>query len=371
MSADPNGKASEDASGRQHAHGARSAKEGRDAPNGDDSVHVRFVRFDADTFEEHTDLEPEDLAARCEAATGVRWVHVTGVHAGGLTAGIAAAFDLHPLTLEDIVTPGQRPKLDAYDGYVFLVMRMLRPVGDAEAPTQPRRRTVRTEQLSIVLTDGVLLSFQQGTDDVFDALIERLRQGKGRARSMGVDFLAYLLLDDVVAGYLTALERMDEMSSRLEAELPHDTTTGTLQRVGLLKRDVQTVRRAAWPLREVVASLSHDEDGHVSAPVLTFMRDAHDHVIQTIDAIENLRELLNGLHDLYLSLSSNRMNEIMKVLTIISTIFIPLTFLVGVYGMNFHAMPELAWRWAYPALWLLMLGIGGFMLLLFRRARWL
>lgn len=331
-------------------------------------VRIDFMAYEGDTFVEASDIDAADAVSRAETATGVRWIHVSCVQKAEDADAFARAYDLHPLTLEDIVSPGQRPKMEPYDDYLFLVLRMLRT---DPGPGTRVGGNVTTEQLTIVLKDSLVLSFQQDGDGALDAIRDRLRQGKGRARSMGADYLAYLLMDRVVDGYLDVLERLDEVSGGLETAMQHDTSIATLERVGRLKRQVQTVRRAAWPLREVLAALSKDGGGHITPPVMTFLRDAHDHVIQTIDTVENLRELLNGLHDLFLSLSSNRMNEIMKVLTIISTIFIPLTFLVGVYGMNFRNMPEYAWRWAYPALWILMLSVGGAMIAMFRRARWL
>ncbi len=331
-------------------------------------VRVDYTTYDADAYDEVADIGIDEAIARSGSDTGVCWIHVNGVHDTSIIERIGQAYDLHPLTLEDIVASGQRPKVEPYDDYLFVVLRMLWLEHEEAAEADP---PLLTEQLSIVLLDGVLLTFQELPGDDFEPVRERARQGKGRIRKMAADYLAYALMDLVVDRYYTLLEEYDEAIENLEATMLEDPTTATLGRANRLKRNLQTVRRAVWPLREVMATLLREDGRLLSPQVVTFLRDAHDHTVQLIETLESLRELLNGLHDVYLSLSSYRMNEVMKVLTIIATIFIPLTFLVGVYGMNFVGMPELAWRWGYPVLWLLMLAIVAGMILLFRRARWL
>lgn len=317
--------------------------------------------------EDRTGLDLAEALTLARGRPGVRWVNLTGVHDVTQVERVGEAFDLHPLTLEDIVGLGQRPKVEPYERYLYVVLRML-SLGPDTGDGDPE---LRVEQLSMVLLDGVLVTFQEQPGDLFDPVRARIRQGKGRIRGMGADYLAYALVDVVIDATFAVLERFGDAIEDLEAVILDDPSNATLARVNRLKRETLRVRRAVWPLREVMNTLQREEGGLIGRPVLTFLRDAHDHAVQVMDTVETQREMLTALHDVYLSALSYRMNDIMKVLTIIATIFIPLSFLVGVYGMNFHYMPELAWRWAYPVLWLLMLGIGGGMLLAFRRKGWL
>ena len=337
-------------------------------PERDASVTFQLISYQDERFEELPDLSLEEALARLRSDAGVRWLNVNGVHRAELVERVGQALDLHPLTMEDIVSLGQRPKADDYDRYLYLTMRMLE-YGNGDAPDGMPE--LMNEQLSLVLADGVVVTFQERPGDVFEPLRERLRQGKGRLRRLGADYLAYALMDIVIDRYFTVLEDYGDAIEALEAEILEDPNSEVLQRVNHLKRETLQVRKAVWPLREVIAGLERDEGELVSRTVLAYLRDAHDHAIQVIDTVETLRDMLTNLHDMYLSALSYRMNDIMKVLTIIATIFIPLTFLVGVYGMNFHNMPELSLPWAYPALWGLMIALAVGMLLLFRRRGWL
>jgi magnesium transporter len=229
---------------------------------------------------------------------------------------------------------------------------------------------VKAEQLSLILKPGLLLSFQEQRGDVFDPLRERLRFGKGRLRKQGADYLAYGLIDSVVDQYFLCLEQIGEQIDSLQEELVGSPDKGTLQKLHSLKREMIFLRRAIWPLREVINGLLRGESPLFAASTLVYLRDVYDHTIQVIDTVETFREMLSGMMDIYLSSISNRMNEIMKVLTVIATIFMPLTFIAGVYGMNFKYMPELDWRWGYPASLLFMLVIGVAMGMYFHRKKW-
>jgi magnesium transporter len=317
---------------------------------------------------ERSGLALEQALELVAGQAGVRWLNLTGVHDVAQVQRVGEAFGLHPLTLEDIVSLGQRPKVEPYERYLYVVLRMLSLPPDPSADHDPE---LHAEQLSLVLLDGVLVTFQEQAGDLFDPIRARIRQGKGRIRTMGADYLAYGLIDIVIDTYFGVLERFGDAIEDLEEIILTEPTTATLQRVNHLKRETLQVRRSVWPLRELMSALQREEGGLVSRPVLTFLRDAHDHAVQVMDTVETQREMLTGLHDMYLSALSYRMNDIMRVLTIIATIFIPLSFLVGVYGMNFKYMPELHWRWAYPALWAVMLLTGGGMLAAFRRNHWL
>jgi magnesium transporter len=234
-----------------------------------------------------------------------------------------------------------------------------------------RRREVQSEQVSLILGPNFVISFQEAGGDVFDPVRERIRTGKGRVRKMGPDYLAYSLIDAVVDNYFIILENLGERVEALEEKLISDPKRETLHALHVLKREMIYLRKSVWPLREVISGLERAESGLIKEPTGIFFRDVYDHTIQVIDTVETYRDMLSGMLDIYLSSISNRMNEVMKVLTIIATIFIPLTFIAGVYGMNFKFMPELEWRWGYFLIVGIMLAIGLVMVIYFRRKRWM
>tara|TARA_R110000822_G_scaffold3164_16_gene14310 strand:+ start:8921 stop:9988 length:1068 start_codon:yes stop_codon:yes gene_type:complete len=292
----------------------------------------------------------------------VAWLNVDGVHQVEVIEALGKAFKLHPLVMEDILSVDQRPKVEDYDGYLYLVLRMLH----YDAATEE----IQTEQLSLILGDHFVLSLQEQPGDLFDGIRSRLRDGR-QIRSMQADYLAYALLDAVVDHYFLALEHLGDQIEALEDELMEKPQPSTLGRIHHYKREMLMLRKAVWPLREVLSRLARDESPLISADTRVFLRDVYDHTIHVMDTIDTLREMLVGMLDLYLSSVSNRMNEVMKVLTIIATLFMPLTFIAGVYGMNFEYMPELQWRWGYPAVMVLMLAISGSLLYAFRRRGWI
>ena len=294
----------------------------------------------------------------------VNWININGLHDTELVKEVGEHFNLHPLVLEDIVTTGQRPKVETYDDYLYIAMRML------EQNSSLKTGFVN-DQLSLILASNLVLTFQEYPGDVFDPVRERIRNGLGRVRKMAADYLAYALIDMLVDTYFVILEEYSEVADQLEDELLADPSPSALQKVNALKRELLFLRKAVWPLRELLSSLQRDESPLVSPAVQTFLRDAYDHAIQVIDTVETLRDILSGLHDFYLSSVSFKMNEIMKVLTIVGAIFIPLSFLVGVFGMNFDTMPELHWRYGYPAFWLLVITVVIGEISLFRAKRWI
>lgn len=314
----------------------------------------RFLEKELQNIEEG--MPPPD-------AESVTWINIDGLHDVQLMASIGTQAGVHPLTLEDIVNTDQRPKMEDYDDYLFMVLKMISWSGDDG-------KGVKAEQLSLILKPGLLFSFQEQQGDVFDPIRERLRCGKGRLRKQGADYLAYGLIDSVVDQYFLCLEQIGEQIDSLQEELVGSPDKGTLQKLHRLKREMIFLRRAIWPLREVINGLLRGESPLFAASTLVYLRDVYDHTIQVIDTVETFREMLSGMMDIYLSSISNRMNEIMKVLTVIATIFMPLTFIAGVYGMNFKYMPELDWRWGYPAALLLMLSIGVAMGIYFHRKKW-
>jgi len=293
----------------------------------------------------------------------VTWINVTGLHDPSVVEQLGTHFGLHPLVLEDILTVGQRPKVEDHEEYLFLELHMLR--------IDPSTRLVQEEQLSLAVGDGWVLTFQERPGDVLEPVRERLRSGKGRIRSRGADYLAYALVDAVVDSYFGVLESIGNQVEELEEAAMDHPDSATMHQIHDLRREMIMVRKSVWPVRDLLASLLRIEIRTIQPDTRPYLRDVYDHTIQLIDTVENLRDLVSGLMELYLSTVSNRTNEVMKVLTIIATIFIPLTFLAGVYGMNFRHMPELEVWWAYPALWVVMIGVAVAMLAFFRRRGWL
>ena len=345
----------------------RSSKKGKPpgslvhigAPS-DAPAHLRLIRYDQHALHDQPLNAIQALPDLKQDQ--VTWLNIDGVHQGAVIEALGERFKLHPLALEDVLNTDQRAKVDEYQGYLYLVMRMLR--------FDPVSQQIQSEQLSLVLGDNYVLSLQERPGDVFDSVRERLQAGR-RIRFLQADYLAYALLDAVVDHYFAVLEHLGEAIENLEDELISNPTPQTLGRIHHFKREMLLLRKSVWPLREVLLRLSRDDSSLIKPETRLFLRDVYDHSIHVMDTIDTLRELLVGMLDLYLSSVSHKMNQVMKVLTIIATLFMPLTFLAGVYGMNFEYMPELAWPWAYPAVLLLMLAIAGGLLWAFRRRGWL
>src|SRR4030066_215591 len=293
----------------------------------------------------------------------VTWINIEGLHDVQVLERLGECYGIHPLVLEDILNTDQRPKMEDYGEYLYIVLKML--------DGSQKNGEVNTEQVSLILGPNFVFSFQEAGGDVFDPVRERIRNNKGRIRKMGADYLAYTLLDAIGDNYFIILEKLGERIESLEEKLITDPSHETLQTIHHLKREMLFLRKGVWPLREVINGLERGESSLVKEPTRVYLRDVYDHTIQTIDTIETYRDMVSGMMDIYLSSVSNRLNSVMKVLTIIATIFMPLTFLAGIYGMNFKFMPELEWTWGYPASLGLMLGISLTMLFFFRRKRWI
>jgi magnesium transporter len=272
-------------------------------------------------------------------------------------------FSLHPLLLEDILHTEQRPKMEDFGEYLFFVLKMLY--------LEEGRHEILAEQVSLILGSNFVISFQEREGDVFKYVRERIRNSKGRIRKVGADYLAYALIDAIVDNYFIILERLGETIEELEEELVTNPVSDTLQTIHHLKREMIFLRKSVWPLREVISALERGESPLIQESTGVYLRDLYDHTIQVIDSVETFRDMVSGILDIYLSSVSNKMNEVMKVLTIIATIFIPLTFIAGIYGMNFEYMPELSWRWGYPAVWFVICAIFITMLAYFKRRKWL
>jgi len=327
-----------------------------------EAVSIELIGYNKESIEELRFSTVDDCLPHL-GRSGITWVNVEGVHNVDIIRRLGNQYALHPLVLEDIVNTVQRPKIEDYDNYLFIVLRMLRPTGSGD---------FTSEQLSIILGPGHIFTFQEGLQgDVFDSVRDRIRNAKGKIRGMGADYLAYSLIDAIVDSYFSVLEDLGERIVNLEEELTTLPERSTLHMINDIKKEIIFLRKAVWPLREAVSFLERGDSHLLSNATRVYFRDVYDHTVQVIDTVETYRDLLSGMFDLYLSSISNRTNEIMKFLTVIGTIFMPLTFLVGVYGMNFKHMPELEWRNGYFILWWLMLALALAMIIYFRRKRWL
>jgi len=317
----------------------------------------------------------EDLAGSAPAALRaalarwpVVWVNVDGVGDPALVAALGELFGLHRLALEDVVHVHQRPKLERYADHLYVVLRVPETAPDGD---------LGSEQISLFLGRNFVLTFQERAGDCWEPVRERARADKGRIRAAGPDYLAYALIDAAVDSNFPVLEALGERLEQLEDEIIDTPRRGTVAALHRVRRDLITLRRGIWPLRETLAVFSRDADPLVTDETRIYLRDCYDHAVQIIDLLETYREIAAGLLDVYLSSVSNRMNEIMKVLTVIATIFIPLSFVAGVWGMNFDPdaspwnMPELRWRFGYPLALAVMAGVAGGLLWWFRRRGWL
>ena len=327
-----------------------------------ETIRITVMDYDEQGFQEKQVASIEECFPFKQTPT-VTWINIDGLHRVDIIEKLGEQFDLHPLILEDILNTEQRPKLEDFDKYIFIVLKML--------SYDDQKQTVQAEQVSLVLGSNFVISFQERVGDVFDEVRDRIRNAKGRIRKMGPDYLAYALLDAVVDNYFTVLEKFGEKIEAAEEELVANPTEKTLKQIHLVKRELLSVRKSVWPLRELISALQRGESGLIQETTGIYLRDMYDHTIQVIDTVESFRDMVSGMLDIYLSSISNKMNAVMKVLTIIATIFIPLTFIAGVYGMNFKYMPELQWRWGYGLILVVMGIVVVIMLFYFRKKKWL
>jgi magnesium transporter len=328
-----------------------------------EKTKITIIHYDEKSSVKQIAQDVEECFPEKHPSPGVAWINVDGVQDTELIKKLGDAYKLHPLTVEDILNTDQHPKLEDFDDYLFVVMKMIRPDDGS--------MLFQSEQLSMVIGQAFVLTFRESEVDIFDSVRERILSGKGRIRSRGPDYLAYALVDVVVDHYFLLLEDIEERLEKLESTLLVEPEIDAMSDIQLMKRELLYLRRSVWPLREVIAGLQRGESELVRDSTQIYLRDVYDHTIQIMDTIESFRDLLVGILDLHLSTISNRMNTIMKVLTIIATIFIPLSFVAGVYGMNFELMPELRWRWGYPAVLTFMGLAGALMLFFFKKKKWI
>lgn len=326
-------------------------------------TRITILDYDEANFQEKETVEISECFLFKDKST-VTWINIDGVHRVEVLEKLGECYGFHPLVLEDVMNTDQRPKMEDYSDYLYIVLKMLR-YSDKNGGTV-------SEQISLIVGQNFVFSFQEGIEgDVFGPIRERIRSNKSRIRKMGADYLAYSLIDAIVDNYFSILEKLGEKIELLEEMIVSNPATETLREIHFLKREMIFLRKAVWPLREVINAMERGESPLILESTRVYLRDIYDHTIQIIDTVETFRDMTSGMLDIYLSSVSNRMNAVMKVLTIIATIFMPLTFIAGIYGMNFKYMPELEWRLGYPMVWVISLVISVTMLIFFKKKDWL
>jgi len=322
---------------------------------------ITIIDYDADQYQEKQVRTIEECLPY-KATDTVTWINIDGLSDTGLIERIGRSYDIHPLILESITDTGRRPKMEDLDTYIYLNLKMLQYLEPA--------RKVKIEQVSLIVGKNYIISFQEDVGDVFDPIRERIRKD-GKIRKHGTDYLAYALIDAIVDNYFTVMEALGEQVELLEEMLVSNPSKEMLFKIHTLKKEMIYLRKSVWPLREVIAGLERSDSDLIRKETRIYLRDVYDHTIQVIDTIETLRDMVSGMIDIYLSGMSMRLNEVMKVLTLIATIFIPLTFIVGLYGMNFKYMPELSHPYGYYGVWVVIILLTATMLLYFRRKQWI
>ncbi len=323
---------------------------------------ITIIDYSSSTLEERIVETIEECTVYLDKPT-MTWINIDGLHEVNFIEQIGQCFHIHPLTLESILNTTQRPKIEYFPNYIYIALKMI--------SWDEKEQETTIEHISLILMQNMVLSFQEREGDVFNSVRERIRNRNGKIRQSSVDYLIYALLDTIVDQYFVILEKLGEKTELLEDVLINQPSPQNLQVIHQTKRNLIYLRNAVWPLREVINKLEKEETALIQEGTKLFLRDVYDHTIQVIETIEALRDMVSGLLDIYLSSVSNKMNEVMKVLTIIATIFIPLTFLAGIYGMNFHYMPELSWKWGYPITLLAMFLVGLGMYFFFKKKKWL
>ncbi len=327
-----------------------------------EKVNINLLQYSNENFDAKTIKEISEYS-ELPGKNMISWFNIDGLHNIDIIEKTGKTFGINPLVLEDILNTSQRPKYEEHDNFLYFVMKML----DYDL----EKGEMTSEQVSLILEGNVLLSFQEYPGDIFEPVRNRIRSSLGRIRRSKGDYLMYTLLDTVVDRYFSILEITGERIEKIEDKLLDDPSREVVQEIYSIKRELLEMRHAVWPLREALNSAKRTDSSYISAEIKPFLNDLYDHIIQVIDTVETYREMVAGMMDLYLSSVSNKMNEVMKVLTIIATLFIPLTFIAGVYGMNFRYMPELDWKWSYPGIWIIMIVIFVILLSWFRRKKWL
>ncbi|MCK5217692.1 MAG: magnesium/cobalt transporter CorA [Methanosarcinales archaeon] len=322
---------------------------------------ITIIDYDEIQFQERK-LETIEESFPFKDTSTITWINIDGLHKLEIIEKIGKHFNIHPLVLEDITNTEQRPKMEDFDDYLFLILKMI--------CFEEKNKRIKVEQVGLILGSNFVISFREEEGNIFDPVRQRIISKKGRIRKKGADYLAYALIDVIVDSYFLILEKIGDQIEDLEEDLMDGPRQETMQAIHSLKREMLQFRKSVWPLQEMISKLEKGESEMFNESTEIYLKDVHDHTIHVIDTIEIFHDMLSGLLDLYISSVSNKMNEIMKVLTIIATIFIPLTFIAGVYGMNFRYMPILEWRYGYPMVLLVMLIIGVGMIIYTRKREW-
>jgi len=326
-------------------------------------ARITVVDYSKETIEELA-IESIDEVLQYKDSESITWVIIEGLTSVDIIGRIGEIFDIHQLVLEDILNTHQRPKFEEYDDHLFIVLKCLN--------TGSGQFNVTYEQISLLVLNNFVFTFKEKKDDLFRPVMERIRKSKGRLRNLGADYLSYVILDTVVDQNFILIDTLDDAITSIEdALLISEPTRDTLNSIQNLKREIISIRRYVSPIRELMAGMLRSESVLISEKTYIYLRDVSDHVLRVIESIESYRDILSGLLDIYVSSVSNKMNEVMKVLTVFASIFIPLTFIAGIYGMNFEYMPELKWRWAYPALWGAFIIIPAILIIYFKKKKWL
>ena len=327
-----------------------------------EKVRMAVIDYDQEHYQTR-ELESVEEAFPFKDTSTVSWLNISGLHEVEILEKIGQRYDIHPLVLEDILNTAHRPKVEVFDNYIFIVFKMIGYDSENE--------NITIEQVSLILGPNFVITFQEYDGDVFQPVRQRIQDAKGRIRKRGADYLAYALLDVLVDHYFLVLEKLDEIIEYLDESVTEKPDSSLVQDIHRMKRELIILKKSVWPLRDAINDLVREESPIIQESTEPFLRDVHDHTIQVVDTVDAYRDMVSGILDVYLSSISNKMNEVMKVLTIIATIFIPLTFIAGIYGMNFEFMPELKWRWSYFVLISFMIAIAILMIAFFKRKKWL
>lgn len=324
---------------------------------------MSVIDYSRETIEEQQ-IQTIDEILKYKDSTSVTWVIIEGLTDIASIERIGSMFNIHQLVLEDILNTHQRPKFEEYEDYLYIVLRSLVPENE--------KFFVNDEQVSLIVLNNFVFVFKEKRDDLFQPVQKRIKTSKGRFRSLGTDYLTYAILDTIVDQYFLVIDSLDDAVTSIEDSLlATEPLPDTLQTIQMMKREIIGIRRKIAPVRELMTGIIRSDSVLINDKTQIYLKDVSDHAIHIIESIESYRDILTGLLDIYISSVSNKMNEVMKVLTVFASIFIPLTFLVGIYGMNFEYMPELKWKWAYPTLWAIFIIIPIVLLTYFKRKRWL
>jgi magnesium transporter len=323
---------------------------------------VTLLEYDRDHLEYRELTEVSDCS-RIKKNNRISWLHINGLHDISLIEKIGSIFELNSLVLEDILNTEHRPKFQSLDNHLFFLIKSF--IYD------DKNDTLTTDQISLILGSNYVLSFQETENNIFGALIKRIESGKGRIRNQGSDYLAYAILDVIIDRYFLMLNKIGNTTEDIEIELIENLSKTILHKIYTLKRELLFFHRSVYPIRELIDGIKSSDTKLIKKTTTPFIQDLSDHYVQIIETIETNRTLITTMLDTYISLNSNKMNEVMKVLTIVATLFIPLTFIVGIYGMNFEYMPELSWRWGYPMIWAIMILLILIMFVFFKYKKWL